>query len=38
MLYSLKYENRKNGDCELPYPNLKEKRKQIDVVSGLRAI
>ena len=27
----------KNGDCSLTYPNKNEKRKQIDMVSGLRA-
>ena len=36
--YSLKYEDLKNGDCSLTYPDLKEKRKQIDVVSGPRAM
>ena len=42
--YGLKYEDLKNGDCSLIYPkvnaysDLKEKRKQIDVVSGPRAI
>ena len=35
---SLKYEDHKNEDRSLTYPNLKEKRKQIDVVSGLRSI
>ena len=28
------YEDLKNGDCLLTYPNLKEKQKQIDVVYG----
>ena len=31
-------EDHKNEDCSLTYPNLKEERKQIDVVSGLRAM
>ena len=35
---SLKCGNDKNEDCSLTYPNIQEKRKQIDVVSGLRAI
>ena len=33
--WNLKYEYLKNEDCSLTYPNLKEKRKQIDVVSGV---
>ena len=33
---SLKYEDHKNEDCWLTYPNLTEKRKQIDVISGIR--
>ena len=32
------YEDLKNGDCLLTYPNLKEKQKQIDAVSGSGAI
>ena len=35
---NLKYEDHKNEDCSLTYPNLKEKRKQVDMVSGLPAI
>ena len=35
---SLKYVGNKNEDCSLTYPNLEEKRKQTEVVSGLRAI
>ena len=35
---SLKYEDSKNEDRSLTYPNLKEKRKQINRVSGLRTI
>ena len=37
-LCSLKYGDPENEDCSLNYPNIKEKRKQIDVMSGLRAI
>ena len=32
----MKYEDHKYEDCSITYPNLKEKRKHIDVVSGLR--
>ena len=34
----MKSEDLKNGDCSLTYPDLKEKRKQIDVVSEPRAM
>ena len=35
---SLKYGGHKNEDCSLTRPNIKEKQKQTDVVSGLRVI
>ena len=35
---SLKYGDHKNKDGSLTYPNINEKRKQIDMVSGLGAI
>ena len=35
---NLKYEDHKNEDCSLTYANLKEKRKQVNVVSALHAI